>query len=462
MPRRVEDIVRTDRRTVRDIPVEESSASGKRRSDKPAPQKEEKGREIHIHKLDVTVPIHTGPKPSISKRRTGTSKKKGVWWVSIIAAVVLIVAGAGYVASTSFARAKFTIVPVVIPVTADTTIVATGTTTAGYLSYKAVPYSESFKKTIPAKSGPKVSTKAAGAVMIYNSYSRDPQKLVAGSRLSTDSGLVYRLGSSVVVPGYTVNSKGTIVAGSLKASVTADAAGASYNLSRGDGLVLHFPAYKGTPRYSAVSAQLSTDIAGGFIGEKKIVDQRLLASTTAELQASLTAELVARAKAGVPEGYIMYDGAYKAYFAPADLSGTSTDSAILTVKGTLYSVLFRQSDLVAKLAGSDKASSFSSYPYRAPGAESLSFTINNPKDFSPAQNNALIAHFKGDIELVGIVPTDALKAKLAGKPLSATLAVLKSYSSVIDVSKSAGELFPSWANGVPTDLDRISVVVEAK
>ncbi len=457
MPRRVEDIIRSDRRSIRDIPAEKEAPSPKKEGKAPA-LKPEPVREVPIHKLKVTAPIHvgnTGKSFAAPKKRKDMAK---VWWAGAVFLVVGFVAVAGYVASIYFSRATFTVVPVTIPVPVDTTIVATATSTPGYISYKTQAYTGSMDTAVQATTGAYTSAKAAGSITLYNSYSSDPQRLTAGTRISADGNLIYRLTGSVVIPGYTSSTK----PGSLTVPIVADQAGAEYNMQRSSPAIFHVVAYQGGPRYAAFTGRLATDVAGGFAGQKKVVDKTVLASSTAALQQSLTDQLVARAKAAVPDGYIMYDKAYKASFAPATLSGTTNDSATVTVNGTLYAILFRATDLTTKLAGAEKVSSFNAFPYRAPGLESLSFAITNGTDFSPAKENTLIARVKGDMKLVGIIPVDTLKTKLAGLSLAQTSAILKSYSSVIDISKSYGELFPSWSMSVPNDQSRISIVVKDK
>ncbi|MDB5239310.1 MAG: hypothetical protein JWO00_645 [Candidatus Parcubacteria bacterium] len=461
MPRRVEDIVRSDRRSIRDTPIDIPEPL-KKGGKAPVP-KPDIAREVPIHKLKVTAPIHVGNAgkgfPDPAKRK---ARKARNWWLITSFLVIAFVAIAGYAASIYFSRATFTIVPVTIDAPVDTTIVASATSTLGYLSYKTSTFTGSAKTSVPATTGAFSSTKASGVVTLYNTYSKDSQRLNAGTRLSSDSGLIYRLTGTVVVPGYTLTSKG-ITPGSLAVNVIADQAGAEYNIPKSNSaLTFKIVAYQGGPRYAGFYGHPASDISGGFAGQKKTVDKTLLASTTANLQTALTAELLAKAKAAVPEGYIMYDNAYKTSFAPAAISGTTTDSATVALTGTLYGVLFKTSDLIVKLVGAEKVNSFNAFPYRAPGLESLSFVITNPSEFSPAQQGTLIAKVKGNVKLVGIIPVATLKQKLAGLSLAQTSAILKAYSAIIDIGKSSGELFPSWSMSVPNDESRISIVVKDK
>jgi hypothetical protein len=368
---------------------------------------------------------------------------------------------AAYSSSAYFSRATFTIVAASTDIPVDNvTIVAVGTTTPGYLTYKTEAFKGSDSTTVPASDGPYVSTKATGSVVLYNAYSSLSQRLVAGTRLANDSGLIYRLAGSVVIPGDTTVN-GVTLPGKTSAAIVAEAAGASYNISGSDALSdFKIVAYKGTPRYNGFYGRLTSDVSGGFAGQKKIVSQTVLSSTAAALQAAITARLLAEAKAAVPTGYIMYDTGYTVSFSAPAVGGMATGTASVALSGTLDGILFKTKDLVGKLDKEQKRSAFGDFSYTTPGLESLSFSISNPKDFSPAKGNTLIARLNGDIRLVGIVPVQELKGKLAGKLLAETQSVLQSYSRVIDMSGSSGELFPSWTASVPTDFGRISVILK--
>lgn len=379
-------------------------------------------------------------------------------WPWAVVGVVAAAAAAGYASSAYFSRATFDIVPVIIPVSTNTTVVASKSAASSTIAYETARFDASASASVPAINGPYVSTKATGTVTVYNAYSGQSQRLIAGTRLSNDSGLVYRLTGSVVVPGYTT-PKGSIIPGAVSTTIVADQPGPDYNISKSDSLSdFRIVAYKGTPKYQGFYARLASDFTGGFTGNRKTVNPSVLASTTANLKAAIAAELLAKAKAAVPAGYVMYDKGYTLSFPAPSVNGTTADTATVTLSGTLYGVMFKETDLVKKLAP-DATAKFDGSAYTTPGLASLSFTIANQSDFSPARGSTLIARLKGDFALVGTVPTEELKRKVAGLRLSETKKVLEFYGAVIDVTKSSGELFPSWASSVPTDQNRITVVI---
>jgi hypothetical protein len=456
MPRRVQDILPGDRRSIRDIPIERKSPveSGTRNYRKePASTNT---REVKIHRVDKGESIGrmlVTPPPSQSH------KKRNTKWLLVTTGAILVIAGVGFVASTYFSKATFTIVPKTIPFSVDGTFVAKNSVTDGSLAYDLVTIHGTASTTVPASDGPAVSTKAQGKVTVYNSYSAKAMTLIAGTRISNDSGLIYKLKSSIVIPGYTKKGDNTIP-GSITTSVIADQAGESYNISHNDSISdFKIVAYKDSPKYDYVYARIASDFKGGFVGTKKIISPTVTASTTELLKTKLTSSLVDQIKTATPEGYIMYDNSYVVSFSPVVVGGVDSDSASITEEATLNGILFKKSNLIANIGGAKAITSFGDFTYDALGLEKLEYNISNLKDFSPEKKNTLIVHFKGDLKLVGIVPIDELKKKFAGISLAETVDVLKAYISVIDINKSSGELAPPWAK-VPSDPQRVVIKIQ--
>jgi len=481
MPIRVQDIVPSDRRSIRDLSVQEneattSSARGARRSTggdvrKPAPAasrsksalkseddgSKEKPVEIAIHRIPEQKHNLGLTPPAIHHR---AHKRRGKRWLFITLAVLAVVIVAAYFGSISFSRATFTITPKIIPITINNTLVVPSTSATATLAYTLVTIHGTASSTVTATNGPETRTKATGKVNLYNSYSSQAVRLIAGTRLADASGRVYRLTSSIIIPGYTKPS-GSIIPGFTSANIVADQPGQSYNISRTDSISdLKIIAYKGTTKYDSEYARLITDVTGGFVGVKKIVDPAVITSTASTLTNNLTKSLLAQAKAAVPAGYILYDNAYASSFGSptVDSTSASANDASITEQGTVYGILLPMKGLISALANV-QAARFDNFDYTTPGLESLKVTVTNAKDFSPERKSPVILHFAGAVKLVGTIPVDDIKAKLSGMPLSATERVFKTYSPVIE--SGSGELLPPWAK-IPADLSRIKVVVQGE
>jgi len=401
----------------------------------------ENTKEIPVRRIPVTPPTHAHKK-----------KSRGGEWLLIAFIVISCVVIAGWVSSEYFSRATFTIVPKSYSIPVNGTYIAKGTP-GNSLSYELVILTDSASTTVPSTDGPSESTKAQGTVTVYNANTQ-VQNLVAGSRLASPDGRIYRLKSSTTVPAARTGT----TPGSITVTVIADVAGADYNLTKTTSTTeFTFAGFKGTARYDTVYARLATDIKGGFVGSKKTIKPTDLASTSAFLATQLTTKLLAQASTSIPDGYIMYDSVKTVAFSAPAISGKDPTQAVVTVQGTLTGIFFEKKKLIEQLVGTDEITSFDRFTYTSPGLESLDISIANPKDFSPQKKTSLILRIKGNIELVGTIPVKEIQEKLSGVSLAETQGILKPYSPVIETG--SGELIPPWSK-VPKNIERISVIIQ--
>ena len=474
MPRRVQDIIPAEHRSIRDIPVRpRASFKESSRLRKQALKEEENEiresitiaknrREEENSKDNTEIPISRIEVPSRMMPVTPPTQKVqsririGKWPIItfvVIAAIVI----AGYFASTYYSQATFTIIPKVVPVIVNGTYVAQSTLQSSGLSYEIITLKKSATSTVPAVNGALTNTKATGKVTFYNSYSSQSVRLIAGTRLTDGNDHVYRLASSIAIPAYTKKTD-TIVPGKIVANIIADQAGQDYNISQTDSPIdLKIVAYANSPKYSTIYAKPVGAISGGFAGVKKIVSPSVMASTTANLKADISASLIEEIKSKIPVGYIMYDKGYVTTFTSPIIGGSSATSATISIDGTMYGIAFPINRLAETFAGAQTISLFGPFSYTVPGIETLKVVITNLKDFSPTKKGALVLSAKGNLKIVGTIPVEEIKKKLSGISLVATQDVFKLYSSVIE--SGSGELAPPWAK-IPTDISRVKVIVE--
>ena len=472
MPRRIQDIVPKGHRSIRDIPDRVVKKKSLELSKSKKDLAEEDRDFPFLEKNKEKEPIQPKDEGEININRISTlsrrmpvtppvidfkPKKKIGKWTIITLLVVGAIVVSGYFASTYYAQATFTIVPKTIPVTVNSTYVAQGNAQNSGLFYEVITVKSSATTTVPATNGPVTNTKATGKVTFYNNYSSQSVRLIAGTRLSRDDGLVYRLSSSIVIPGYTKTGD-TINPGKISAAIVADQPGQNYNLTlNGSNIDLKIVAYKGSAKYNSVYARLTTNITGGFSGVKKNVSQSTLASSTTALKIQLTNKLLEEANMQVPNGFILYKKAYTTSFSEPTIGNADSSLATINIQGTLYAIVLPKNKFIESLAGSQTISLFGPFSYTAPGLEELDVNINNIKDFSPTKKNSLVIHAKGDIKVVGLVPVDEIKDKLKGLKLSDTEEVFKAYDAVI--KSGSGELAPPWAT-IPNNPDRLKIIVQ--
>ena len=372
--------------------------------------------------------------------------------------MTVIVFTLALVSSHYYSRETFTIVPRSAHVAVDVTTVTQSTPGSGIM-YELTPLRGTASTTIPATAGAPINTKAQGKVLFYNSFSSQSQRLIAGTRISDASGRIYRIASSVSVPGYTTKGAG-VIPGSISATIVADLPGDTYNITGTDSVSdFKVVAYKGSSKYDSIYGRLTSPITGGFSGATIVTDQNLVASTSITLQQRIIAQLLAKAANTIPPGYVMYPNSYVTSFTKPVISTKDPHTATVSVDGTLYLILFNKADLADHLSTTTKTASFKPFGFTTPGIESLRVTITNSSDFSPDKKGALIVKMLGSFDIIGAIPVDEIKKKLIGLPLSNVKAVLNTYGPV--VFSGTAELSPQWAR-VPTDPSRISIIIQDK
>lgn len=102
---------------------------------------------------------------------------------------------------------------------------------------------------------PGSAQKARGTIILSNAFSKDPQPLVATTRLESPEGKVFRLVEGVTIPGMSGTQAGTI-----EAAVIADQPGTDYNITA---TTFTIPGFKGGPKYDKFSARSTKAMVGG-------------------------------------------------------------------------------------------------------------------------------------------------------------------------------------------------------
>ena len=124
-------------------------------------------------------------------------------------------------------------------------------------------------KEFPTTGEKDVIQKAVGKITVYNQYSSTPQTLVKTTRLRAINGKIFRLTSTVTIPGAVI-TEGKIIASSKEVDVEADEAGDTYNIGPSD---FNIPGFEGTPKYTAFYGKSTDPMTGGAQGKMKVATQ---------------------------------------------------------------------------------------------------------------------------------------------------------------------------------------------
>lgn len=317
-----------------------------------------------------------------------------------------------------------------------------------------------------------VSTKATGAIIIYNNYSSAAQKLIANTRFESPSGNIYRIANSVTVPGVT-GTKAKPIAGSVQVNVTADVAGASYNTDTSDatGGMTDFtiPGFQGDPRYCATPnntckgfyARSATPMTGGYVGTTKVVSQADLQTAKIATDSQVKDALIKEALAQTPRGFVLYSNAYSISFITASTT-LGAEGTTIVERGTLSGVLLNRQELsnaIASMAGLGGDST--STAFIVSNLDTLAFSVaSSSKSLAsviagtPTVDNALTFNLDGNAHLVADVDTSAVVQDALGLPKSDISSLIAKHPGIEAINLTVK---PFWKSSIPNDAGRIMI-----
>lgn len=386
--------------------------------------------EEHVHHLPPEPPHH---RPRRRARR---------FWL-IGGGVVVLCALAGVLLSTVFAGATLTIYPKKQVVDLPATLQAQQNAPVGVLQYQTISVTRSASQTVAAQGTARVSRAASGLITISNSYSSAPQRLIANTRFEAQDGKIYRIRDSVIVPGSSGSTAGTVTA-----TVYADSPGPDYNKSSA---TFTIPGFKGDPRYSKFAATTQGAISGGFVGDEPSVAPADLAVAKTALQKQVDADVRAAAASQIPVGSVAIPGTLGVVFADMVQTASADKTATLTQSATATGGIVRQADLAAAIA----RKAVVGYKGEAVLFGDVSKTALTVATSTKLSDGALTLLLSGQTELVWQFDPNALIAALVGKDKSEFQTVIQGFEPAI--AKADASIRPFWQGKFPNDPEKILV-----
>ena len=182
-------------------------------------------------------------------------------------------------------------------------------------------------------------------MIIYNNYSSFPQTLVATTRLVSPDGKIYRLNSSITVPG-AENPGGKITPSSIRASISADKPGEAYNLS--PGVKFRIPGFEGSPKYDGFYAELKESLGGGFVGETSLPSEEDLAAAKADTEKRLEEAIKTQLLFNLPPEVKVLNNAYEFRVTETKVNEAANEEGKFTITayGEAKLIGFREPELV--------------------------------------------------------------------------------------------------------------------
>lgn len=302
----------------------------------------------------------------------------------------------------------------------------------------------------PATGNANVSVKAQGTVTIYNAYSSAKQDLVATTRFVTPDGKLFRLVSSVTVPGATITN-GQIVPSSIDTTVIADQPGTSYNV--GPVAKLTIPGFQGTPKYAAFYGQLKTGTSGGFVGNKAVPTASDITNAKNAMTSVLESSLTNGLTSIYPNNFKILDGATSVQVTKLTVNTSTDASGNFSVFGeaSLQALGFDETALKAyllSLAQSQEVAQVASSTFSAPPTLNYS---NVKADFTKGIVSFTLSA-TGTLE--SKFDAGTFKASIAGKSLNDARSAIAAIPGLADGKISA---WPMWLWSIPSNTGKISV-----
>jgi len=367
-----------------------------------------------------------------SWQRKSLNPKLAIWIIAVICLLALF-----FGLSLVFSSATVIITPRTekISFNNETYITKLDSSAQTDLSFEVLNVKQTEGQVVEATEEKEVSQKASGKIVIYNNYSTVSQRLINKTRFEASNGKVYRINSSVIVPGLK-KVNGQTLPGSIEAVVYADQAGEDYNLKLAD-LAGDFkiPGFKGDPRYQGFYARLKTDITGGLIGKQRIVSNDLRKVTEDLIKVKLKEQLLKELYAVKPENYLIFKDGYIINYSRLPDMVVDKNSVKINLEGNLSAVVFNSLKL------------------------SKYIVLFKPEDLSSlGKNKTLEIKLTGEGIIKWQYDSEALKQDLVGKSEADFKNLMVKYKN----SVSGIKVFfrPIWTRYFPDNINKIRIQEE--
>jgi hypothetical protein len=310
---------------------------------------------------------------------------------------------------------------------------------------------DSVTKRVLATGKQYVSKKASGTITIFNAYSSQPQNIVANTRFVTPSGIVFRITSGLVIPGAKIEN-GRIIPSSIDTQVVADKPGEQGNV--GPTSKLTIPGFAKTPKFAGFYGTLKEGTNGGFVGNTSVPVEKDLIAAKAEGFALVSEQLQEKQKGAVSEGFIVLPGASAITLIKQTVESTAdTNNTVGVTTEAQYSVLaFREEDVKMLLQSKVRAVAGQEFEVKT---EALSYSALNPKMVA-LSGGRMSVPTKYDVELWHKIDVDGFKKSVANQPEQKLGEIIL---SIEGVSGSSAELWPFYVRTVPSNLEKIELVI---
>ncbi len=319
------------------------------------------------------------------------------------------------------------------------------TNTSIEMGYEPVKISLEKTVSVKATGEEQVTEKSKGRITIYNEYEETEQRLLKETRFESPQGLIFRIPSSVVVPGLTRDDKGNVIPGKLEVEVVADKAGEEYNIAP---TRFTIPGFKDLPQYDSFYAISENPTDGGFDGVRKVVSETDREEAERGLKAQLKEELVSQAVSKTTDqNLVLATDSMITYEILGDK--VNGNNVTISARGTIDATSFNAQEF-SNLVAKSVIPNFSDVE---------NVEIKNIKDLSigvsKKENSTASLDISGNISFLWKNDQESLKKVLAGTDKNSIKETVEMFPGITKIST---EISPFWSSKIPENIEKIKII----
>ncbi len=397
--------------------------------------------------IEKKKPILTEPalpplKPKKIKREGQGNKFK--YW--ILAAVLVLIFIFWQV---SRAKMEVTLTPRTISFAVDKTLNFSKDGSGGIaFSTISVPIEE--KGSYVSKSKRSLDASAKGTVTIFNKFSKEPQVLVASTRLQSPDGKIYRIPKTIVVPGLQVQG-GESKPGSIEVNVSADKPGGDYNIGFTDFTI---PGFQGSPKFKTIFGRSKTEIKGGTSGIQNVIAKDDITNAVNDLTPKAKSHAAAMLQEKLPPNSFLLSPTADFTVLSTGVNppaGEAGDNFTLTLKGEARGIIVDKNALAISLVQTDSNVS----NMNLQNLDKLSIKLSNYK----YEVAAFTAAFKGSANTMSTIDPYTVRSLIKNQNISDPLTLL---TALPQASKAIVKFSPFWLRRIPQNSGSIDIIIEGR
>ncbi len=300
-----------------------------------------------------------------------------------------------------------------------------------------------------------VSTKATGEITLFNSYSTKSQNLAWHTFVSDQSGKAYQLDKAVTIPGYTT-SNGKIIPGQTSIGITSFLAGDAYNGSPSN---FSINLFKGTAKAGKIYGTLKTPLSGGAQGTVYKPTPENIGMLNAQAESVFKSNLLKKADAEVPDGYIFYPSAFTFSYKIPDNILSKTSDAKVPIDGSISLFIIKKTDLSTALVHKllPNITPIEENEIQIPALESLAFSFASANQSITKDVTSFPFDLTGNVGFIWQQDTKKLKNSLVGVPKYDLGRIFKQDPGI---DYASAKIFPPWQIYLPGDSSKIKINIE--